>query len=185
MNPDSTDQLGQLADLIRRKNEIENGIAQIIGRPALVGHVGEYIASVIFGIRLEHSAVQKGIDGRFMEGPLAGKTVNVKWYAKMEGLLDITPKCLPDFYLVMAGPKSGATSSRGTTRPWKISSVYLFESQALMRILNGRGVKIGAATSVPAYAWDQAEIYPTQQNTRLMLSNDQREQLELFRLSSS
>ena len=150
MNPDSTDQLGQLADLIRRKNEIENEIAQIIGRPALVGHVGEYIASVVFGIRLEHSAAQKGIDGKFAHGPLTGKSVNVKWYGKMDGLLDINPKYLADFYLVMAGPKSGPVSSREATRPWVISSVYLFESEDLLRTLNARGVRIGTATSVPA-----------------------------------
>jgi len=179
------DKLAELADLIKQRNKVETRIAKIIGRPAQIGHVGEYIAASIFGIQLEHSAAQRGIDGRFRRGALDGKTVNIKWYAKMEGLLDITPKYLPDFYLVMAGPKFGAASSRGTSRPWRISSVYLFASQALMRILNARGVKIGTATSVPSYLWHEAEVYPTQQNNQLMLSSDQREQLELFRLSSS
>ena len=44
----------------------------IVGRPALIGHVGEYIASRVFGIALEHSAANKGYDGRFTDGPLAG-----------------------------------------------------------------------------------------------------------------
>jgi hypothetical protein len=60
---------------------------------------------------LEQSASQKGIDGRFAGGSLARKTVNIKWYGKMEGLLDVSPGNLPDFYLVMTGPKATASSS--------------------------------------------------------------------------
>jgi len=89
--------LERLAGLVRTKNRIDDEIAGIIDRPAQIGHVGEYIASNIFGIKLEESAAQKGIDGRFMAGPLAGRTVNIKWYGKMEGLLDITPNHLPDY----------------------------------------------------------------------------------------
>ena len=49
--------------------------------------------------------VQEGIDGRSANDPLAGKTVNVKWYGKREGVLDINPAGVPDHYLVMTGPK--------------------------------------------------------------------------------
>jgi hypothetical protein len=142
--------------------------------------VGEYIATNVFGIKLEESAAQRAIDGRFVEGPLAGKTVNIKWYGKMEGLLDITPNHLPDYYLVMAGPKSGAVSSRGTTRPWLISAVYLFDARHLVGTLNTRGVKIGVATSVTASMWEEAQIYPIQRNNKLILSPDQKKQIELF-----
>jgi len=31
---------------------------------------------------------------------LQEKTVNIKWYGKHEGILDIDPQALPDFYLV-------------------------------------------------------------------------------------
>jgi hypothetical protein len=53
----------KLAQLIHERNRISEEIARIIGRPALSGHIGEYIASKIFNIRLEESAISKGIDG--------------------------------------------------------------------------------------------------------------------------
>ena len=95
------DKLKELARLIRQRNEIAREIGALIGRPALVGHIGEWIAQEVFSMRLEDSAVQKGFDGRFCAGPLVGKTVNVKWYGKREGLLDVNPDGVPDLYLVM------------------------------------------------------------------------------------
>ena len=173
--------LERLAELIHVKNKIDDEIAGIIGRPSLIGHVGEYIASEIFKIELEQSAVAKGIDGRFTQVPLKGQTVNIKFYAKRENLLDIKPDHLPDCYLVITGPKSGAVSSRGATRPWLISSVYLFSSQELMNELKNRSVKIGIATSVISKLWAEAEIYPNQRNSTIQLSEEQVRQLRLFR----
>jgi len=95
-------------------------------------------------------------------------------------LLDINSDLLPDFYLVMTGPKSGAISSRGTTRPWLISSVFLFDTHELVRMLKARGIKIGIATSVRGQMWDDAEIYPVQRNNNLILSSDQKRELALF-----
>jgi len=170
----------RLAELIHVKNKIDDEIAEIIGRPSLIGHIGEYIASEIFKIELEQSAVEKGIDGRFTQGPLKEQTVNIKFYAKRENLLDINPDHLPDYYLVITGPKSGPVSSRGTTRPWLISSVYLFNSQKLMNELKNRDVKIGIATSVISKLWDEAEIYPNQNSNIIALSEEQVQQLRLF-----
>ena len=172
--------LQRLAELIHVKKKVEDEIAHIIGRPALIQHVGEYIAAHVFNIQLEYSASHRGIDGHFIGGVLAGRSVNIKWYTKQEGLLDITREHLPDFYLVMTGPKSGAFSSRGTTRPWIISSVFLFDSHELIEVLLLRGVKIGIATSIVARMWNEAQIYPLQQNSKLALSSDQRKQLALF-----
>src|SRR5436190_16511565 len=76
--------LTQLAELIRRRNALGKDITQIIGRPSLIGHLGEYIAARVFDITLEESAINKGFDGRFCKGPLVGKSVNVKWYAKKD-----------------------------------------------------------------------------------------------------
>ncbi len=174
------ERLERLADLIRQRNNIEKAITDIIGRPALVGHVGEYIASKIFNIELEESATSRSIDGKFNDGALAGRTMNIKWYGKQENILDITPDYLPDYYLVLSGPKSSAASSRGTTRPWKISSVFLFESEPLMERLEDRGVKIGIATSVRSNLWDEAMIYTEQRNKTLILSDNQKHQLALF-----
>ena len=49
------DELTALAELIRRRNAVERDISAITGRPALIGHVGEFIASRIFAIELEQS----------------------------------------------------------------------------------------------------------------------------------
>jgi hypothetical protein len=173
--------LERLAKLIHDKNKTDNEIAEIIGRPSLIGHVGEYIASEIFKIELEPSATEKGIDGHFTQYPLKGQTVNIKFYAKRENLLDITPNCLPDYYLVITGPKSHDASSKGTTRPWLISNIYLFSSEKLMNELKNRESKLGVATSIISKLWDEAEIYPNQRNSIISLSEEQVQQLKLFR----
>ena len=51
--------LAHLAGLIRRRNDIDAEIAAAIGRPALAGHIGEFIASEIFGIDLEPGAPER------------------------------------------------------------------------------------------------------------------------------
>jgi hypothetical protein len=170
-----------LAELVKRRNALEEEFTAIIGRPAAIGHIGEYIASKIFSIALVESASQKNIDGYFQEGPLAKRSVNIKWYAKLEWLLDITADALPDFYLVMAGPKSAALTSRGKVRPWLIDSVYCFNASALVTALQPSRVKIGIATSVNQSLWKSAEIYPKPTNSDLMLSDMQREMLGLFK----
>ncbi|MDQ2785680.1 MAG: hypothetical protein M3Y58_11840 [Chloroflexota bacterium] len=172
--------LPRLAELLKEKHLIDEKIANLVGRPAQIGHVGEYIASAIFGVTLEVSAVAKGIDGHFMAGMLAGRSVNIKWYGKLEGILDLTPAYLPDEYLVMTGPRSTALSSRGGHRPWLIQSVFLFDAHGLVQQLGERGSKLGVASSVPRRYWDEAEIYPGQNNKRLMLSDEQRTLLALF-----
>ncbi len=172
--------LTRLAELLKEKHLIDEKIASLVGRPAQIGHVGEYIASAIFDIRLEASATAKGIDGHFVTGPLIGRSVNVKWYAKLENLLDLTPAYLPDEYLVLAGPRSTALSSRGVHRPWLIQFAFLFDARVLAQQLSARGSKLGIASSVPRQYWDAAEIYPVQRNNRLLLSDEQRAILSLF-----
>ncbi len=178
--------LGRLAKVIRQKNVVDDEIARIVGRPALLGHTGEYIAANIFNIKLEQSASCKDIDGHFTAGELAGKTVNIKWYAKQEGLLDVSPKASPppDFYLVMTGPKAAALSSKGMTRPWIVTYVFLFDALELVKSLVVRGVRIGIATSVRRELWDRAEIYPTSRNRQLVLSKGEKELLALFGCST-
>ena len=67
--------LEQLAKAIWQRNVADVEIARIIDRPAERGHVGEYIVARIFGIALEQWASHKGIDGRFIGGSLAGKSI--------------------------------------------------------------------------------------------------------------
>jgi hypothetical protein len=172
--------LKELSDLIKEKNEVELKIAKIINRPSLIGHVGEYIASKIFGIDLEVSAVTKSIDGHFSSGNLRGKSVNIKWYGKKENLIDIATSVLPDYYLVMTGPPSPPVSSIGKTRPWLITKVFLFNAKDLMEDLLSKNIKVGIATSVRSCLWDEAEIFPSQNSSELVLSNEQKEVLKLF-----
>jgi hypothetical protein len=164
--------LEKLAKLIKQKNLSDGEIARIIGRPAERGHSGEYIAAHIFDIELEPLASSKGIDGHFNSGNLKGQSVNIKWYGKLEGLLD--------FYLVMTGPRTAAWSSRGKTRPWLISYVFIFDAAVLFGELEHQGRKIGIATSVKIHLWETAEIYPEQKSNLLTLSDRQRELLALF-----
>lgn len=177
--PNAVD-LTLLSDLIKAKNKANLEIARLIGRPAQIGHVGEYIASAIFGIQLQHSASFKSIDGHFVHGQLAGRTVNIKWHTKNDGLLNITPDALPDYYLVLTGVKTGPVTSRGTVRPWTISNVFLFDAAELTTAVRARNVKIGVATSVTWSRWNDAEIYPNERNRLLQLSDWQRAQLTLF-----
>lgn len=115
--PSPTSSLPRLAALVRQRNAIDEEIAALIGRPALPGRIGELIAAEVFDIELERSAAAAGYDGVFRSGHLAGATVNVKFYPKREGLLDI-PEAVPDYFLVLTGPRSAAAaSSVGTTRP--------------------------------------------------------------------
>ena len=171
--------LAELAGLLAARNELDRKIGGLISRPMTAGHLGEFIASRVFGIELEASAAAKAIDGRFKGGPLAGRTVNVKWYLKREGLLDLTTADELDHYLVLAGPASAAASSRGHVRPWVIANVYLFDAQALREGLVARGRRVGVASSVRAAEWAAAEAFP-REHPLLPLTDGQRRALARF-----
>ena len=171
------DELRSLAALIRQRNAIDNKIAAIIDRPAERGHIGEFVAAAAFDIELHKSATKKGSDGVFRSGQLTGRSVNVKFYGKRETILDMTLDDPPDFYLVLTGPRATATSSKGQTRPLTISSAYLFDHHELVSRLT---VKIGTATSVKNQFWNEAEIYPSQNNELLQLTPERRSMIEMF-----
>lgn len=179
------EKLQQVASLIAQRNVIDTEIAAITGRPVVAGHLGEWIAAEVFDVDLEASAVAKAIDGRFTTGPLAGCSVNIKWYGKREGMLDVTEDPSLGCYLVLTGPRGTVASSRGTTRPMLIDAVYLFDAHALLDTLRTRGVKIGVATSVIASLWDAAELFPEQRNFTIPLSREQRAALDLFSTSGT
>ncbi|TDC11389.1 hypothetical protein E1267_00080 [Nonomuraea longispora] len=172
----------QIAALLRERNGIDQQIAAIIDRPMTAGHLGEWIAARIFRIELESSATATAVDGRFTCGPLRGRSVNVKWYLRREGLLDLGVRTNPDYYLVLAGPASPAASSRGGTRPRCIESVYVFDAEQLLGELRARGVEIGVASSVRAAQWEAAEIYPGARSSLLPISPEQAALLRLFAL---
>jgi hypothetical protein len=169
-----------IAGLLRWRNEIDAAIAKITGRPMASGHLGEWIAAQVFDIALEDSAAAPAFDGRFRSGPLTGKTVNIKWYLKREGLLDMTESAALDYYLVLTGPRAAAVSSRFSVRPWLIDAIYLFDAADLPAQLRAHKVKIGVATSISNSLWDAAEIFPAVGNPRLPVTDAQTSQLRLF-----
>jgi hypothetical protein len=143
------EQLERLSVAIRKANSAFEDVAKILNRPASIGNAGEFIASLIFDIKLNPSAATKDHDGHFGEtSPLRCKSVNVKWYSKDDGLIALKDVPTVDFYLVFAGPKAKAISSRGTTRPLVIHSVYLFDAHALIADAKKRRVGINVATTV-------------------------------------
>lgn len=174
------DALARVAQLLAERNRVDAELATITGRPMAAGHLGEWIASQVFDIQLSDSAVTKALDGHFVSGPLAGSSVNIKWYGKREGLLDMVDDPSVEYYLAMTGPRASATTSRGTRRPLVIDAVYLFHAAKLLEELRPRGVKIGVATSVRAVMWDAAEMYPQARSTELVLSAAQRDALARF-----
>lgn len=108
----------------------------------------EFLAARIFGLGVNRLAAAEGDIGYFKTGPLRGKTVNVEWYPKREGLLDINPPRLADYYIVLTWPKAASVSSKGGSRPWLIQSVFLFDMHKLVDELRSYEVLIGKATSV-------------------------------------
>ena len=66
-------------------------------------------------------------------------TVNVRWYLKQDALLDMTVSPAPDHYLVMTGPR--ATLEDAATRPWRISTVCLFDDLGRCRDLSEGSVQ--------------------------------------------
>ena len=172
--------LSQLASLIKSRNTIDSKIATLIGKPAQVQSVGEYIAAVIFGITLDETETYKSSDGRFTRGPLTGHTVDVQWHTRHDGILHLKTDPLPNYYLVFVGSKE-ATSLHTLSIPWVIESVFLFEASELLTALRERGVQVGKGTSITGPLWERAEIYPAQRNTRLILSDEERALIGLFR----
>ena len=178
------ERLQHLASLVGQRNSLDVRIAEALGRPALTGHFGEYVASIVFGIELHSSAAQRGSDGVFTSGGLAGRRVEIKYYPINESILDLKIDGTPDFYLVMTGPRKAAASSRGEVRPWVIEAVYLFDGVALVGKLRERRVKIGTGTSVRREFWNEAEVYPKHNNPVLGVSEEQAYLLGLFGGSS-
>ena len=88
--------------------------------------------------------------------------MNVKWYLKREGLLDRHSSPTLDYYLVMTGSHAGAISSKAGTRPWRIDSVYLFDSHDLLDEQQRRGVKIGIARAFGKLRGVPPRSIPTQ-----------------------
>src|SRR5437588_5155010 len=140
--------LPQLASLLKSRDAIDYKIATIIGHPTQVQSVGEYIASVIFGIALTRKiVVHKNSDGHFVRGPLAGQTVDVQWRTKHDGILHLKTDPLPDYYLVFVRSKD-ATAVHSLSIPWVIESAHRSHSAEQLRSLRERVVHLWTRTTI-------------------------------------
>ena len=81
---------------------------------------------------------------------------------------------------MLAGPKQESSTTRALVNPWLINSVHLFNAPELLIALRERGVQIGSHTSVINQLWERAEIFPTQHNSSLVLTEEQRVLIQLF-----
>lgn len=180
----ASDCLVDLALVVHKKNVADGRVARLLGRPALPGHFGEFVAARVFDIELHDNAAHPGSDGCFRSGSLVGKSVNIKYYTKHDRLLDMKKEgeAGPGYYLVMTGPEEGAGPSRGKIRPWVIESVFLFDARVLMRDLKtlNQNKRIGIATYVPVALWNKAIIYRNGVSLSCEVTDTQRDLLGRF-----
>lgn len=80
----------------------------------------------------------------------------------------------------MTGPRASTATVASKRRPWVIDSVYLFDMRGIVGTLQAAGVGVGVASSVRKHLWEAARIHPTANNTRLIITPEQRSLLELF-----
>jgi hypothetical protein len=165
--------LERLAELIQIKNNADAAIAELIGRPSAPGNIGEFVAARVFAIQLMTSGSHPGYDGKFTNGLLAGKTVNIKTYSRHQSVLDISAHPC-DYYLVLTGP-AGAHPALGHRLRVPVPA-----RGAAVSALTARGIKIGVATSVRKADCEAAWIFPRPQAPRLQLTESQLAQLTLF-----
>ena len=78
----------------------------------MLGHIAEHIAGRVFDIQLHERADYPGSDGYFRSGPFRGRSVDVKARSRREGFLNIREDHLPDFFLVMTGPRQRRAALR-------------------------------------------------------------------------
>lgn len=170
-----TQEFSRITELIKQRNIIEQESSKILGRPFIIGHVGEYIASQIFDITLNTSASAKSHDGYFNRGAIKGSTVNIKYYSRKSSILDLCKDENPDYYLVLMG-----SSDKKEFAPWDIESVYLFDSKDLVKEIEGK-VKMGIATSIRKELWNAAMVYPNNINKKIVINNESLEMLRLLK----
>ena len=80
---------------------------------------------------------------------------------------------------MLCGPKATTLTSKGGTRPLRVTNVYLLDSAEIRTDQEARGTKSGVASSTRSAFWTEAEIYP-RAHPALKLDAEQRRALALF-----
>src|SRR5688572_20159606 len=132
MRDGAADSVAAVARLVRERNQIDGEISRIINRPVLNGHLGEWLASLLFDIDLEPAPSSEAYDGRFASGALAARTVGIKWLGTRAGNLDLGSADGPDFCLVFTGHQALALTTKGIARPLQIDACHLFDTRRLV-----------------------------------------------------
>ncbi|MEP0814315.1 MAG: hypothetical protein HRF49_06585 [bacterium] len=158
-----------LADLLEQRHIIEKSISDIIRGPAYKVNVAEYLAIRVFDIQAAGRGHPGGMEGWFASGPLSGRSVKVKAFARNEYYLDIPAAHAPEYYLVFI--HGGALL---------VSTLYLINIGNLLKDLQKRGALIGGATNLPRSFWDDSELFPRQISRELILSPEQHHMLSIF-----
>ena len=174
--------LKQLSSLLVRRNAIDEKITALIGRPAIRGHVGEWIAQEIFKVKAGKIRESEGLR-RPVYRRSAGRTDGeCEVVRQARGAARHQSSQRPGQYLVLTGPKAEATTSKGQTRPLVITEVFLFDASALVEQFKVQKRRLGVAASVRQHEWKTARVYPkAAPGARLTLTDAQREALKLFR----
>ena len=76
-------------------------------------------------------------------------------------------------------PKATTLTSKGGTRPLRVTNVYLFDAAEIRTDPRSRGTKSGVAACIRKELWTRAEIYP-RLNPVLQLDAEQRQALAFF-----
>jgi hypothetical protein len=169
-----------VARLVRERDVIDGEITRIINRPAVAGHLGEWLASELFDIDLEPPGSAEAFDGRFASGPLATGTVNIEWISRRDEQLDPDSSRAIDFHLVFTGTRALALTTKGLVRPVRINACYLFDARELEARQAARGATSCAAAGLRAEEWNAAEIFPDRNNPLLTIGPEAHGLLALF-----
>lgn len=171
-------ELIELSSLIKRINDANEDIAELIGRPAKLEGMGEAIAAGILKLRLNDAAPHLPRTGVFTEGPLSGKSVVINWYLRFFNHVDFSDDV--DCYLFLVGCHKFYQTPHEYYRPILINSVYIFKRETVDGIIDLNDWTTSMQVPVRIRDWDKAEIFPESNSPILELTDEQKEMFRLF-----
>ena len=171
------DDLTDLADLLAQRIALDARIGAIIGRPSPCrAHGGvDRLEGLRHPTRRLCRPKQSTAGSDPARWPARQSTSRSTASARACSNSDPTL----DYYLVLCGPKATTLTSKGGTRPLRVTNVYLFDSAEIRTDQQTRGTKSGVASSIRSALWTEAEIYP-RAHPALKLDAEQRRALALF-----
>lgn len=170
--------LYRLAQLLQQRTIAEHQIALQVGRSPSQGEIVEYILRNLLQIT-QDSSVQH--DGRFTEGELAGRLVEIKYFTdglSLEALRHALDKPQPDYYLLAVGASLAQKQALMCPNALTIEAIYLLSASELASLLTSVSGKRASEALLEPF-----QIYPEPRNPLICLSEEQRDVLERFSLA--